>query len=133
MDELVHAVLKSYGLIGLFMFLPVVATVYLWIENKRLNNKMQDMAERFTGQIDTMGQRVVGAQEKRIEDAGRLSTQLINMVTESVKTAKDTAVALDRVGDMVTMVGGQINALNAQISGQVGISPSPPPPRRFGG
>lgn len=133
MEELIQAVLKSYGLVGVFMVSPVAATVYLWRENTRLNNKLQDMAERFSTQMDSMGQRVVAAQEKRIEDSARITVQLIQMVSESVGSAKDTAVALDRVGDMVSMVGGQINALNAQINGQTAIAPLPPPPRRLGG
>jgi hypothetical protein len=133
MDELIQAVLKSYGLVGVFMVSPVAATVYLWLENRRLNTKMQDMSEKFSNQIDSMGQRVVAAQDKRIEDSARITTQLVQMVTESVGSAKDTAVALDRVGDMVSMVGGQINALNSHISGQVAPTPMLPTRSRLGG
>lgn len=132
MEELIQAVVKTYGLVGLFMISPVAATVYLWIENRRLNTKIQDMAEKYTTQVDAMGQRVVAAQEKRIEDSAKITTQLIEMVQESANTSKDTATALDRVGDMVSMVGGQINALNAQINGQTTIQPMLPP-RRPGG
>ena len=133
MEDLIQAVVKSYGLVGVFMVSPVVSTVYLWIENRRLNTKMQDMAEKFTTQIDSMGQRVVAAQDKRIEDSARITTQLVQMVTESVGSAKDTAVALDRVGDMVSMVGGQINSLNAQIGGHAPTAPMLPTRSRLGG
>lgn len=133
MDELIQAVLKSYGLVGIFMVSPVAATVYLWLENRRLYNKMQDQAEKFAQQIDSMGQRVVATQDKRIDDSARITSQLVQMVTESVGSAKDTAVALDRVGDMVSMVGGQINALNAQMNGHSTASPMLPPRNRLGG
>jgi hypothetical protein len=133
MEELVQAIFKSYGLIGLFMISPVVATVYLWIDNKRLNNKIQDQAEKFASQIDSMGQRVVATQDKRIDDSAKITSQLVQMVTESVGSAKDTAVALDRVGDMVSMVGGQLNALTAQVNGHTTASPVPTPRPRLGG
>jgi uncharacterized protein involved in tolerance to divalent cations len=121
-EALIDAIIKSYGLIGLVMISPFVAAVYLWKDNLRLNKDLQILAQKYTDAIDAMGQRVVAAQEKRVDDSKGISVQLMAMVGEHSAQAKEQTLALDRVGDMVSM-------LNAQISG---IASQPRAPARRG-
>jgi hypothetical protein len=109
MDEIIHAIVKSYGIIGLLILSPFIATVYLWRDNLRLNRDLQTLAQKYTDSIDAMGQRVVAAQEKRVEDSKSISVQLMTMVGEHAAQAKEQTLALDRVGDMVSMLNAQIN------------------------
>lgn len=120
MESLVDAIIKSYGLIGLIMMSPFIAAVYLWKDNVRLNKSLQELAQKYTDAIDGMGQRVVAAQEKRVDDSKGISVQLMAMVGEHSAQAKEQTLALDRVGDMVSM-------LNAQI-GSIATSAQNPPP-----
>jgi C4-dicarboxylate-specific signal transduction histidine kinase len=105
MEDLVQAILKSYGLIGLFMIAPVVAAVFLWLDNKRLNNKMQTIAEKSSERIET-------AVEKRVEDAQAITNKLVEMIHEQSSLNKETNLALDRIGDMVSMLNAQFNGVN---------------------
>lgn len=104
MDELVHAIVKSYGLIGVFMLSPVIATIYLWRDNIRLNNEMRALSAKYVEQVDSLGQRVVAVQDKRVDDSKSISDKLVALVTEHVAQAKEQTLALDRVGDMVSML-----------------------------
>lgn len=113
MEEIIQAIIKSYGLIGLIMLSPFAAAVYLWKDNVRLNKALQELAQKYTDSIDSMGQRVVAAQEKRVEDSKGISVQLMSMVGEHAAQAKEQTLALDRVGDMVAMLNAQFNGLSA--------------------
>lgn len=125
MDELVNAIVKSYGIIGLFMVAPIVAVVYLWRDNIRLNKALSELAQKHTDTVDALGQRVVAAQEKRVEDSKGLTGQLMAMVGEHAASSKEQTLALDRVGDMVSMLNAQINT----IAGERIEAPPPPPTR----
>lgn len=118
MDELLHAVIKSYGVIGLFMVSPIVAAVYLWRDNVRLNNDMKKMAQDFTEKIDEMGKRVVVIQDKRVEDSHNITSQLVEMIASHTASAKETVIALDRVGDMVSMLNAQFNGVQLPPRGR---------------
>jgi uncharacterized protein involved in tolerance to divalent cations len=101
-DELVQAFVKSYGIVGLIIIAPVVGMVYLWRENIKLNTEMRVMAAEYAKRIDEMGQRVVAAQEKRVDDSHNITTQLVDMISEHSGAQKETNLALDRIGDMVS-------------------------------
>lgn len=128
MDELINAIVKSYGIIGLLMIAPVIAAVYLWKDNVRLNKALQELAQKYTDSIDAMGQRVVAAQEKRVEDSKGISTMLMGMVGEHAAQAREQTIALDRVGDMVSMLNAQFNSLGAVEP--PAVLPPPRAPRR---
>jgi hypothetical protein len=130
MESLVDAIVKSYGIIGLFMLAPIVAAVYLWKDNVRLNKALQELAQKYTDSIDGMGQRVVAAQEKRVEDSKSISVQLMSMVGEHAAQAKEQTLALDRVGDMVAMLNAQINEIAANSTSYAGQVAPPRGPRR---
>jgi hypothetical protein len=114
-DDLIQAVVKSYGIIGLFMIAPVLSTIWLWRDNVRLNNDARQMAKDFAATVDEVGKRVVLAQEKRVDDSQSISNKLVDMVSEHAAASKETTLALDRIGDMISMLNIQFN----------GVQPSP--------
>jgi hypothetical protein len=123
MEEFTHLILKTYGIVGIIILAPYLAVVFLWKENVRLNNLSREREKEFTLQLDEMGKRATTAQEKRVEDSQVITNKVIEMVTEHVAQAKETTTALDRVGDMVSMLTAQIN----------GIQPTTPHRRLSGG
>lgn len=102
MEEFVNLIVKTYGLFGLILVAPVVAMVWLWRDNVRLNNEMRKMAESYADRVDALGQRVVAAQEKRVDDSHQIAEQLVEMIGEHTGAQKETNLALDRIGDMVS-------------------------------
>lgn len=106
MEELVHLIAKTYGIVGLLILSPMVAAVYLWRDNVRLNTKVADMAEAHAKSVDDLGQRVVGAQEKRVADSQGVTEKLVEMIGDHTSAQKETNTALDRIGDMVSMLLG---------------------------
>jgi C4-dicarboxylate-specific signal transduction histidine kinase len=104
-EELVQAIVKSYGIIGLFMLAPIIASVYLWLDNKRLNDKMQTISQQAS-------ERIEAAVSKRVEDAQSITNKLVEMIHEQSSLNKETNLALDRIGDMVSMMNAQFNGVN---------------------
>ncbi len=113
MQELVDAIIKSYGLIGLFMVAPVAATVVLWkyIERTQKNHKAElaavnsariKDAERFSQTWGEMTDRVVRAHEQRVVDAQSISMKLMEMASEQAAMTRETNIALDRIGDLLS-------------------------------
>lgn len=107
MEDLVNAVIKSYGLVGLIIIVPMVAVVWLWRDNVRLNDKMREMQNEHSKLVDQLGQRVAAAQEKRVDDSHGITTKLVEMIAEHTAAAEKTNLALDRIGDMVSMLNAQ--------------------------
>jgi len=93
MDELIQLVFKSYGIVGVIIFTPVIAVVFLWRHTQTLQERLQT------------------ANDKRIEDSQRISDKLMGMASEHAVLAKETNMALDRIGDMMTAVQTQ-NTVN---------------------
>lgn len=118
--ELLNAIVKSYGLIGIFMLTPVVACVFLWRDNVRLNKEIKQLVEKHSESIDEVGKRVAAAHEKRVEDSQKLNTELVKLVAEHSASAKETTLALDRVGDMVSMLNAQFNGVVSSSTRRLG-------------
>jgi predicted sugar kinase len=93
MDDLIQLVTKTYGLVGVILLAPFVLMKFLWSDNKSLRKQLADANER-----------VVATQEKRIEDAKAISQKLIEMSSEHAGLTKETNIALDRVGDTLTVM-----------------------------
>lgn len=89
MDELIQLVFKSYGIVGVIIFTPVIAVVFLWRHNQTLQERLQT------------------ANDKRIDDSQKISDKLMAMASEHAALAKETNIALDRIGDMMTTVQTQ--------------------------
>lgn len=83
MEELVQLVIKTYGLVGLFLLAPMVAIVYLW----RRNNKLDADMSRI--------------QELRVEDAKSVSAKMMEIVVEQAGLNKETNMALDQVRELL--------------------------------
>lgn len=107
--------MKSYGVIGLFMIAPILSTIWLWRDNVRLNNEMRTMTKEFAATVDEIGKRVVIAQEKRVDDSQSISNKLVDMVSEHAAASKETTLALDRIGDMISMLNIQFNGVPPQV------------------
>lgn len=84
MDELIQLIFKSYGLVGVILASPLVAVVFLWRHNQALQDKLQ------------------AANDKRVEDAQRITDKLMLMSSEHASLSKETNLALDRIGDVLT-------------------------------
>jgi hypothetical protein len=107
MGEVFDLFIKSYGIVGLVIISPVIAVVYLWRENQELHKQLREQAEAHAQRVDELGQRVVAAQEKRVDDSHKITTQLVEMISEHTGAQKETNLALDRIGDMVSMLSVQ--------------------------
>lgn len=114
MDDLIALIVKSYGLVGLFMLSPIVASIYLWKDNVRLNNDMRAIAAANAKLVDEIGQRVVAAQEKRVADSQNLTDKLVELISDHTGAQQETNAALDRIGDMVSGLSMQMTTV-AQV------------------
>lgn len=83
MEELVQLVIKSYGLVGLFILAPMVALSYLW----RRNNKLDADISRI--------------QELRVNDAKAIAEKMMEIAIEQSATSKETSIALDQVRELL--------------------------------
>lgn len=93
MDAFVKLIQDTYGLAGLLILSPLIGMMYLWKNNQKLQ-----------GDIQTMNERIVDAHKQRVDDAQNVSDKLIQMVSEHASLAKETNLALDRVGDTLSMI-----------------------------
>ncbi len=85
MDDLILSIQKSYGLVGLFMISPIAAVVFLWRQLLKTQDKLE------------------AAKDDRTNDAKAISEKLIALVGEQSALNKETTVALERVGDMLSL------------------------------
>lgn len=86
MEEIVQLVTKTYGVAGLIMLSPLVAVVFLWRQN---------LAQTIE---------LARVNEQRIADAKAVSEKLLLMVKEQSTLNQQTNSALERVGDVITML-----------------------------
>lgn len=84
MEELIESVQQSYGIVGVILASPLAALIYIWKDNKALQEQ------------------VVEAQKQRVADAQNVSDKLIVMVQEQAGLAKESNIALDRLGNMLS-------------------------------
>jgi hypothetical protein len=126
MDELIQSITKSYGLIGVFMISPMVATVYLWADNKRLNKKLIDQAISFSQRVEEIGGRVVDAQTQRVKDAQSITDKMVGILVENTSHTKELYISVDRLGDLLSQAlvsmhaPSNVAALRARKSSQDG-------------
>lgn len=91
MEELIQLFTKTYGVIGLLLIAPFIAVKMLWTRIQELQKDLQAAL-----------QAVNDAHGKRVEDAKAISERLLEMVKEHSELSKETNIALDRIGDMLT-------------------------------
>lgn len=93
MEELIQLITRTYGLIGIILLMPFVLMKFLWSDNKSLRKELAAANEK-----------IVSMQEKRVQDAKDISEKLIEMSSEHAGLTKETNIALDRVGDTLTVM-----------------------------
>lgn len=91
MDELLLLIQKSYGLVGVILFLPVFATIHLARENRTLQLAVVKATEQATE-----------AQKQRVADSQAISTQLINVLKEQAALNTETNIGLERIVDVLS-------------------------------
>jgi hypothetical protein len=96
MEEIFKLIVRSYGIIGLVLLSPFVAVFFLWKHNQKLQDKHEAALDKVN---DT--------HLKRVDDAKQISEKLMGMVQEHAELTKETNVALDRVGDALTILQSQ--------------------------
>lgn len=93
MDEIVKLIAKSYGIIGLVLLSPFAAVFFLWQHVQKLQGKHELALDK-----------VNETHLKRVDDAKQVTDKLMVMVQEHAELAKETNVALDRVGDALVII-----------------------------
>lgn len=96
MENIVELIIKSYGVIGLILVSPLVAMKFLWNHNQQLQKDLQAANDK-----------VVEVSNKRTEDAKAIAEKLMEMAGEHAGLTKETNMALDRVGDTLTLIANQ--------------------------
>jgi hypothetical protein len=90
-EELLLLIQKTYGLIGLFLVAPIIALVFVWRQNVKLQ---KDLSE---------------AQKLRVKDAQDINSKLIDIVREQTGLSTETNLALERIGDAMNEVHRLLN------------------------
>ena len=106
MEELFNLIVKTYGVAGVIMAAPVVLVKYLWDDNKKLRDSLQAANDR-----------VNETHAKRVEDAKEVAERLMTMVQEHSELSKETNIALDKVGDLLTVLQRESVELRVGLSG----------------
>lgn len=102
MDEIIQLIIKSYGLIGIFLVLPLVACYFLWKENKRLTLQIQASHDDAAKKIQECNDRIIEALKTRVADAQAISGKLMEMTSEQTASNKEFISALDRLTEIIT-------------------------------
>ena len=99
MDELVQLLVKTYGLLGILLLAPFIATVYVWNENKRLHGHHEATETTNNNTVTLMNDKIVKAQEQRVADAQAITNKLVEIVSEQSALNKETNLVLERIKD----------------------------------
>jgi hypothetical protein len=92
-EDLLQLILKTYGVAGIIMLSPFAAVWILWKANEKLRTEIQSANDK-----------VSAVQDKRVDDAKEVASKLLAMAKEHAALATETNAALDRVGDMMSMI-----------------------------
>jgi NACalpha-BTF3-like transcription factor len=89
-EEVLLLVYKTYGLVGLIIFAPFIACIYLWRENKAIHKETSK-------QVQVANDRVSAALQQRVVDAQAITNKLVEIVSEQASVNKETNLALERL------------------------------------
>ena len=93
MEELFSLVAKTYGLVGLLIFAPFVATGFLW----RANNALQaGAAAAQASRVEDQKARVED-QNKRVEDMAGMMQKLLEVVRDQTQQGVEMNGVLERL------------------------------------
>ena len=105
MEELFQLVVKTYGLAGILMLAPVVALKLMWNHAKDLQSKLEAAQER-----------VNAVHAQRVTDAQQVAEKLMRVMQEHSELSRETNIALDRVGDMLSVLQSSAVAQRTLVS-----------------
>lgn len=89
MEEVIQLIAKTYGIAGLIMLSPFVAVVFVWRHSI------------------LQGKELSRINEQRVVEARAIIDKLIIIVGEQSALNKETNIALERVGDMMSIMTSQ--------------------------
>lgn len=89
MEEVIQLIAKTYGVAGLIMLSPFVAVVFIWRHSI------------------LQGKELARINEQRVVEARAIIDKLIVIVGEQSALNKETNIALERVGDMMSIMTSQ--------------------------
>lgn len=89
MEELIQLIAKTYGLAGLIMLSPFVAVVFLWRHTVAQTKE------------------IARVNEQRVQEAKEIVSKLLTALNELSATNKETNIALERVGDLMSVLSNQ--------------------------
>ena len=90
MEDLLQLVLKSYGLVGVMLLLPVAACVVLWRQNLALH-----------AEVVSQSNVALDAQKQRSLDQERMTEKLLDVIKEQTELNTEINGVLSRVGTTV--------------------------------
>jgi hypothetical protein len=102
-EEIIQLIVKTYGLAGVFLLLPLGMCILLWRDGKDLRKQLQTNYDDAARKIQTCNDRIIEAHKLRVQDSQAVSSQLILMVNEQTELNKDSVLALDKLGDRLVL------------------------------
>lgn len=97
MEDLFQLVLKSYGIVGVMLLLPVAACVVLWKQNLALH---AEVVAQSAVALDAQRQRSTD-QSARVRDYERMAEKLFEIIKEQTELNTEISSVLSRVGATV--------------------------------
>lgn len=92
MNELVDAIFKSYGLVGLILFLPLIALVVMWrAQLKQLSDHRKE--------LETKDSIILDVQKQRVADAQAVTEKMVELVSEQSTLNKETNMVLTQMNN----------------------------------
>jgi len=115
MEKIVQLVMETYGVAGLVMLSPFAAVVVLWRENLRIQKDAKDSETKYrtsctdcdkayADKLASINDKLVSAHEQRVKDAQAITSKMVEMVAEQSAMNRETNLALDRVGDLMSVI-----------------------------
>ena len=104
MTELLELITKTYGLIGVFLVLPLISSIVLWRDNKSLRDENKKGNEEAAKHIQECNNLVVDSQKQRVLDAQAISAKLLEMMAEQASIMKENILSMDRVNNTLTNI-----------------------------
>jgi hypothetical protein len=85
-ESFIKLIADTWGLAGLLILSPLIGMIYLWKANLKLQADLQ------------------GLNDKRIDDSIKTSDKMLAMVKEQASLSTETNLALDRLGDALSIL-----------------------------
>jgi hypothetical protein len=109
MQELIELIQKTYGLVGLLIFLPAVFAVWVFkAYQKQVKDRQTDNKE-WEDKLEKV-------QEQRVQDAQAITTKLVEIVSEQSGLNRETNMALERITEVMNTVTATMNQLLINLS-----------------